>query len=359
MANIIAEVKNRRASTNTVYHVLYGYYFLGLKRSQLATIYKKNKTTISNWIQRYEEDGYFDRVNYSRTAQKFGAEKRRWLVQLFHTKPTTFLDEAAKLFLKHFHITISVASVCRILHHEGMTWKTIERRALQIKEEDVIRYYNELSAIQWDYHNLLFIDEVSFDNKAMLRNKGFGARGKRLLFRGEFVRKPRESLLCFAGQDGMVEVCHTEGTFTRAKFFDYCKRFPLNSGLVQHHPGFHSVWILDGARIHCDPNLVYYFRSLGIHIIFLPAYCPHMNPIEILFGLSKKRLQREYDELGKIKLKVTIAKIMKHFSNYNMNNLFRKCGYIQGGKFDPTANDQASLLDIEFEENCKKRSNIE
>ncbi|XP_053695985.1 uncharacterized protein LOC128743543 [Sabethes cyaneus] len=358
MANILMEVKNRRATINTVYHVLYGYYFLGLKKAQLAIVYKKNKTTISNWIKRYEEDGIFNRIKYTRAAEKFGAEKRRWLVELYQSKPTTFLDEAARLFFKHFHVTISIASICRILHHEGMTWKTLERRAIQIRESDIIRYYNELSTLQWDYHNLLFIDEVSFDNKAMLRTKGFGVRGKRLLFKGEFVRKPRESLLCFAGQDGMIEACHTEGTFTRSKFFEHCKTFALHSGHVQYHPGFYSLWILDGARIHCDPNLVYYFRSLGIHVVFLPAYCPHMNPIEVLFGLCKKRLQREYDECGKNDLKYIIARIMKSFSNYNMNNLFRKCGYLKGGKFDPTINDRSELPGFDFEENCTKKASI-
>ncbi|OWZ04489.1 Serine/threonine-protein kinase [Phytophthora megakarya] len=49
---------------------------------------------------------------------------------------------------------------------------------------------------------------------------------------------------------------------------------------VHQYPGRGSVWILDGAKIHCHPDIVYYLRSLGIISIFLPCYCPFYNPID-------------------------------------------------------------------------------
>lgn len=63
---------------------------------------------------------------------------------------------------------------------------------------------------------------------------------------------------------------------------------------VQRYPGFHSVWILDGAKIHCDRHIVKYLRIIGILPIFLPAYCPFFNPLEVVFGLIKKDLQRQH-----------------------------------------------------------------
>lgn len=75
-----------------------------------------------------------------------------------------------------------------------------------------------------------------------------------------------------------------------------------------------------------------------------------MNPIEVLFGLCKKQLQREYDECKNIDLKFMIAKVMKRFSKYDMKNLFRKCGYMKGGKFNPVV-DQSELSEFGFKEN--------
>jgi hypothetical protein len=61
-----------------------------------------------------------------------------------------------------------------------------------------------------------------------------------------------------------------KSTFTRAKFMDCCKKFAF-SGKVKVFPGDYSLWVLDGASIHCDKNMIAYLRSLGIILIFLPA----------------------------------------------------------------------------------------
>jgi hypothetical protein len=112
---------------------------------------------------------------------------------------------------------------------------------------------------------------------------------------------PRVSLLCFVDCNGLVETFSTDGTFDRSLFVQCCREFVL-SKLVQQYPGRRSVWILDGARIHCHPNFIYYLRSLGIIPIFLPAYCPFFNPIEYFFGFVKKKLRRTYVESSIVQL---------------------------------------------------------
>lgn len=161
----------------------------------------------------------------------------------------------------------------------------------------------------------MFLDEVSFDNRSMLRSKGYGVRGKRLVFRGEFVRKPRISLLCFIGQHGMIDCYSTSGTFTRSIFFECCKRLALETNQINRYPGSHSIWIMDGAKIHCCENIINYLRSLGVYPLFLPAYCPFFNPIEIVFGLCKRRTQAVYIEGGKQDIKLVIAEVMSSFKD--------------------------------------------
>lgn len=180
----------------------------------------------------------------------------------------------------------------------------------------------------------------------MLRTRGYAAKGKTLVCKGEFVRKARVSCLCMIGQKGMLECSFTEGTFTRLTYFEHCKQFALKSRLVETYPGYHSIWILDGARIHCDDKIVSYFRSLGIFMIFLPAYSPFYNPIEIVFGLSKGRMQHYYRENSNQDMKMFIAEVMSSYVNFNMTNLFRKCGYKNGGKFDPTCAAPEKLIDL-------------
>jgi hypothetical protein len=246
-----------------------------------------------------------------------------------------FLNECAYEFLKHFHITISVKSIWLIITINGLSRKTIERRAINIQEKDVIRYFKEINAIDWTTSNLVFLDEVSFDNRDMIRKYGYCVKGQSLFYRGEFNRKSRISLLCFLGDQGILDIYDTEGTFTRSKFISKCREFALESGKVYQYPGINSVWILDGVKIHCHRKLVYYLRTIGIIVIFLPAYCPFFNPIEIIFGLVKRQFRRVYTECSNEPLLLTIAKSFKPFYNYNCVNIFKHCGYSEPSSFNP------------------------
>lgn len=181
----------------------------------------------------------------------------------------------------------------------------------------------------------------------MLRNRGYAKVGEKLIFRGEFSRKARVSLLCFLGQTGILETFHTEGTFTRARFFDCCRKF-ANSGLVFRHPGENSVWILDGARIHCDRHIIEYLRSLGIYVVFLPPYTPFFNPIEFIFGYCKKKLQRNYVE-NSPQILTTISATLNSFCDFDCTKVFRKCGYLPGGKFNPAIGLNQSIKSLGFD----------
>lgn len=183
----------------------------------------------------------------------------------------------------------------------------------------------------------------------MLRNYGYGVKGQKIIYRGEFNRRPRESYLCFLGQTGVLESYRTEGTFTRKKFFECIRKFAIQSGMAETYPGRHSIWVMDGARIHCDRNIILYLRSLGILPIFLPAYCPMFNPIEVIFGICKKYLKRHYTENSKKPLSVTITETFVKFRNYSCTKLFHKCGYVHGGHFDPNIGLDQSLNDFGFE----------
>ncbi len=101
--------------------------------------------------------------------RRFSHHHREWILDLYRKKLLMFLDECAYEFLKHFKKTISIKSVWLILNANGLTRKTIERRAINIQEKDIIRYFKEINSIDWSISNLVFLDEVSFDNRDMLR----------------------------------------------------------------------------------------------------------------------------------------------------------------------------------------------
>ncbi|KAG6614931.1 Serine/threonine-protein Kinase rio2 [Phytophthora cinnamomi] len=254
----------------------------------------------------------------------------------FYTRnPVAFLDEAKAAFEEKFTRFISISTVWRALQQHGLTWKVLERRAMNIKINDIVHFTLELSTIKWCQMNIQFLDEVSFGNRGMLRSRDYCLKGKKLAFRGEFNRKARVSLLCFISVDGLVETFHTDGTFDRSKFVECCCMQAHSGKTVHQYPGSGSVWILDSAKIHCHPDIVYYLRSLGIIPIFLPAYCPFYNTIEYLFGLIKKAFKRQYVEGSKQNQAVLIANVLQQFQDFDMTNIFEHCGWSVTGEFNP------------------------
>ena len=129
----------------------------------------------------------------------------------------------------------------------------------------------------------------------MFRKRGYALKRSRIAVHAEFTRGRRCSSLCFLRIDGIKVAYSTIGTFDRKKFLSNCRDFAL-SGNVREYPGKTSVWILDGASIHCYEDITYFLRSLGVYTIYLPAYCPFYNPIEIVFGTIKLNFQRNYIE---------------------------------------------------------------
>lgn len=326
-------VKNH-ASDEVKCYALYGFFYLGMKKSQLAKIYRKDTATIKNWIDRYEQTGIVARKTTVRAATKFDKEKITWLLDLYDKNPILYLDEAKVQFEFKFGLSISASYICQVLHDNNMSWKTLEVRAMQIKSSEIERFFYELQAIDWGYSNLVFLDEVAIDNKGLLRRKGYGIIGKKLIYRGEYVRRPRLSLLCFLGQNGIIDTYKTEGTFTRLKFFECCKEFALG-GSCETYPGKYSIWILDGARIHCHPSIIRHLRSVGIIPIFLPPYAPFFNPIEVVFGIVKSHLKRRCaGNTNDMELKV--KEEFASMNNFNCTKIFKKCGYVYSGKFDPS-----------------------
>jgi len=163
MSNIIERV-SKHASENTIYHALYGFYFRGMSIKDLAETYHKNYTTISRWIKAYEEKGeVIRRKSVQATYRKFDEHQRSWLVDLYKVRPILHQNEAALLFFQTFQIQISTSSISTILSEAGLTWKVLERRAIQIQLVDILRFCNEISSFLW---------VLECQVKSMMRKRG-------------------------------------------------------------------------------------------------------------------------------------------------------------------------------------------
>lgn len=77
-----------------------------------------------------------------------------------------------------------------------------------------------------------------------------------------------------------------------------------------------------------------------------------------MFGNVKRALKKDHPENGKRDYKLCIAETFQKYSNYDMQGLFRKCGYIRGGRFDPSLALEHDLIRLGFEDNSEKKRTL-
>ncbi|KAJ3245344.1 hypothetical protein HDU77_009487 [Chytriomyces hyalinus] len=143
-------VLHSHASENTKIHALYNFFYHHKTVSKIAHIYAKKPGTIRNWINRFKKTGSLSRLGDSS--------------QYFFDNPLSFLDEAKAAFKAKWQIPISVSTIWQVLNTYGMRWKAVERRAMHIKEAEIMQFMFKINSLDWTMYNIVFLDEVSFDN---------------------------------------------------------------------------------------------------------------------------------------------------------------------------------------------------
>ncbi|KAJ1544974.1 hypothetical protein HK096_006949, partial [Nowakowskiella sp. JEL0078] len=123
MDGILTNVVGRHASENTKYYALYSFYCLYLSQAKIAQIFCKSATTISAWIEQYQQTGTVSQKKRQKYPS-FTDEEIHWFGEFYQKNPLSFLDESQLAFRKRFAWSVSMLSVWRIIHYQlGLTRK--------------------------------------------------------------------------------------------------------------------------------------------------------------------------------------------------------------------------------------------
>jgi len=91
-------------------------------------------------------------------------------------------------------------------------------------------------------------------------------------------------------------------------------------------PAAAPLVILDNLAVHKSAKAAEYLRQRGAWFLFLPAYSPDLNPIEMAFSKLKAHLRaaaaRTFDDLTK-----ALGAICDFFNHTDCFNYFKAAGY--------------------------------
>jgi len=168
-------------------------------------------------------------------------------------------------------------------------------------------------------HRLIFLDETGTNTK-MTREYGRSLRGERLKGNAPFRRWGNQTLIAGLSCDGVVAPWVISGAMDRDAFDTYIEKVLI----PELEPG--SVVILDNLATHKSEAAAQMLKTHGCWFLFLPAYSPDLNPIEMAFSKLKAHLRRigarTFDQLIE-----AIGEICDLFTPDECWNFFKAAGY--------------------------------
>lgn len=134
-------------------------------------------------------------------------------------------------------------------------------------------------------HRLVFLDETSVNTKTA-RLHGRAPCGQRLKAQAPFGKWGAQTFIAGLRCDRLTAPLIIDQPMNRAAFDSYIET-QLAPTLSRG-----DIVILDNLAVHKSAKAAKCLRQIGAWFLFLPAYSPDLNPIEMAFAKLKAHLRK-------------------------------------------------------------------
>lgn len=306
------------------------YYIYGLQIFTISKFANCSERSIKNWLRMFLDTGNVAPKSTRDISSRWPSEVLSWVEGYVQENPCFYLIELKQELLLRFPDikNVSIPTICRALRFDlGLSRKILTKRAREAKQHECDVYLEKLKKIYTRNDQLVFLDETSKDGRDSFRNYAWSRIGSPALVSLPFSRGNRISVLAAFDIGGFFAWNMDVGTYDREKFHKAMIEkviFKMNP-----YPSARSILILDNAKIHMYQNLVNAVASVGAFVIFLPPYCPHLNPIEFGFAQLKKWIKKNanlvFPKFPEMVLTKAFADCTRPIGH--LDNLFANCGY--------------------------------
>lgn len=167
--------------------------------------------------------------------------------------------------------------------------------------------------------HLIFIDETSTNTK-LTKRTGWSPKGRRYYSYSPFSRWQTQTFIAGLRCHSLVAPWIVNSAMNRRSFEIWIETqlLPtLSKG---------DVVILNNVGFHKSERAEQLLKAKGAWMLFLPAYSPDLNPIEMAFSklkaLLRKRAARSFDAISD-----ALGDIVALFSIIECRNFFKAAGY--------------------------------
>ena len=159
-----------------------------------------------------------------------------------------------------------------------------KKSLIATERDEAARAAWRLAASTLNPADLVFVDETS-THTSLTRRRARAPRGERAVGRTPRHHGPNMTLLAALTPAGIGPAVTIPGAVDGAAFVAYAERILAPS----LRPG--QVVVLDNLSAHKSADAHTAIEAVGCRLLFLPAYSPDFNPIELAFAKIKQRLR--------------------------------------------------------------------
>ena len=232
----------------------------------------------------------------------------------------SWTGEAIKEYLKTFYdLEIPLPYLYNYLRAHDIVSKSASRKNPNANPEDIEAFKSSLyskfkDAIEKEYV-VLFLDETHVQQGS--RTRGYAKKGKDAVYSYHTENLHCEyTLLTLIGFDFVMIFKH-KGSMKSEDYVNYLEE------LHKKYPDQNFLIFRDNAAIHTCDNVSKSLSKSGtdkfIKFESLPAYCPHLNPVELMNNEFKTELKK-FECMNKHDVSVHTDKFINKFQDKEKNS---------------------------------------
>jgi len=308
-----------------------GYFKNGKKEQEIEDIFSEDpnlpnvhRTTIKNWILKYQKEGAVQRVKQPGRPNKFSEKEQHHIIvtakrNRFSSMNTIINETGLQMHHQTLQSTLKNNGLysCKVVHTQYVSPLNRRQRRIWFK------LYGDWTNIEW--RKVLFSDENAFklqkaeNNVRVIREKrqGYNPAFTKPRFK---ATQTKIHVWGIISKKGVGPLVFLDSTVTKDTYMELLDAIVIDYIMELedyfHHP---FVWQHDNAPAHDSVQIVGreyktetvigWFQEVGIQLLKHPGNSPDLNPIENLWDIIDNQLRKEYHTTNVSLVKCRIEKI--------------------------------------------------
>lgn len=293
----------------------------GTSRRGAAGVFKVSVSTAIRWTKRLATTGSCAPLPSGGDHRSKALEQHRdWLLALVDEAPDATLAEIQTRLSDTHGLKKSTSCLWRFFRRHDVTFKKTLHAAEQDRPDvKAAREAWRKNQVSLDPAHLLFIDETATATN-MTRLRGRSMQGQRLIGKAPHGHRKTTTFVAALRNDRITAPLVIDGAMNGKTFIRYLEQF-LVPTLAPN-----DIVVMDNLAVHKVAGVKSAIESAGASVLYLPAYSPDLNPIEMVFA-KLKALLRKASERTVRKLWERIGELLQEFTSKECQNYLTHQGY--------------------------------